>query len=469
MQLNQHKPANPSVLRAIGLTCLCAIALVCPTTNADVNKAVVLVDGELDHEAYVDLRVPFDKGPQSQMSPAKFEGADMNWFWYVLIADTDADGKRDDVVVRARHKVNPHAGEILPTQNMVLTFANFKGGEDDDDEDIHVGAVVPKHKDQLQVSLRLLGDGTTIRVSILLNHVPEAVPPYYPGQLGPDPDCNANGKPDDEDIEDGTSQDEDGDGIPDECGTPCPDDINENFDAYPEGSLAGQGDWRAWDDNPEASDFLVTSDKFLSQPHSLEIDGLDDAVNQYCGPAFGQWTCTAHVYVPEEMDDVSYFILLNTYIADEEYPEHWSLQLELDGMAGVIADRNGQAELPLIKGQWTEIRVEIDLDLDEQSVFYNGGHMLTKSWTAGVAEGGSASIAAVDLFANGSSSVYYDDLALASSAQCPADITSDGVVDVLDLLQVLSQWGTSGSADITGDGIVDVLDLLEVLAAWGPC
>ena len=53
--------------------------------------------------------------------------------------------------------------------------------------------------------------------------------------------------------------------------------------------------------------------------------------------------------------------------------------------------------------------------------------------------------------------------------ECPADITGDGVVDVLDLLEVLAQWGTAGSADITGDGIVDVLDLLEVLGAWGPC
>jgi len=52
---------------------------------------------------------------------------------------------------------------------------------------------------------------------------------------------------------------------------------------------------------------------------------------------------------------------------------------------------------------------------------------------------------------------------------CPADITGDDVVDVLDLLEVLSQWGTAGTADVTGDGTVDVLDLLEVLSAWGPC
>ena len=64
------------------------------------------------------------------------------------------------------------------------------------------------------------------------------------------------------------------------------------------------------------------------------------------------------------------------------------------------------------------------------------------------------------------SSLY---LNVVSAAECPADITGDGVVDVLDLLEVLSQWGGSGSADITGDGIVDVLDLLEVLGAWGEC
>ncbi len=55
---------------------------------------------------------------------------------------------------------------------------------------------------------------------------------------------------------------------------------------------------------------------------------------------------------------------------------------------------------------------------------------------------------------------------------CPADINGDGVVDVLDLLAVLSAWGPcepDGPEDINEDGTVDVLDLLEVLNAWGPC
>ena len=53
------------------------------------------------------------------------------------------------------------------------------------------------------------------------------------------------------------------------------------------------------------------------------------------------------------------------------------------------------------------------------------------------------------------------------------DITGDGVVDVLDLLELLAQWGPCPPppddcpADLNGDGIVDVLDLLILLANWG--
>ncbi len=59
-------------------------------------------------------------------------------------------------------------------------------------------------------------------------------------------------------------------------------------------------------------------------------------------------------------------------------------------------------------------------------------------------------------------------------APCPGDIAPEGntdeVVDVLDLLDVLTAWGdASGPADLYEDGIVDVLDLLVVLDFWGLC
>jgi hypothetical protein len=62
---------------------------------------------------------------------------------------------------------------------------------------------------------------------------------------------------------------------------------------------------------------------------------------------------------------------------------------------------------------------------------------------------------------------------------CPGDTDDDGIVDVNDLLNVILDWATDGSAnggDVTGllpgsspDGNVDVNDLLAVIMGWGAC
>ncbi len=47
------------------------------------------------------------------------------------------------------------------------------------------------------------------------------------------------------------------------------------------------------------------------------------------------------------------------------------------------------------------------------------------------------------------------------------DINFDGVVDVLDFLDLLAYWGQSGGpGDVNKDGIVNVLDFLLLLANW---
>ena len=53
---------------------------------------------------------------------------------------------------------------------------------------------------------------------------------------------------------------------------------------------------------------------------------------------------------------------------------------------------------------------------------------------------------------------------------CEGDVNGDAVVDVIDLLAVIGDWGSTGSdADVNGDGIVNVADILAVMAAWGDC
>ena len=54
---------------------------------------------------------------------------------------------------------------------------------------------------------------------------------------------------------------------------------------------------------------------------------------------------------------------------------------------------------------------------------------------------------------------------------CPWDLNADGSVGILDLLSLLTAWGTDpgGPPDFDGDGNVGILDLLALLTNWGPC
>ncbi len=67
--------------------------------------------------------------------------------------------------------------------------------------------------------------------------------------------------------------------------------------------------------------------------------------------------------------------------------------------------------------------------------------------------------------------LFIDDIEFSTIDVVLGDITGDGVVDVLDLLQLLAAWGpcspeTDCPEDLTGDDVVDVLDLLMLLTNW---
>ena len=55
--------------------------------------------------------------------------------------------------------------------------------------------------------------------------------------------------------------------------------------------------------------------------------------------------------------------------------------------------------------------------------------------------------------------------------QCTGDVIPSGIIDGVDLAQILSSWGpcTNCPADIDGDGAVTGIDLGQLLAGWGPC
>ena len=56
------------------------------------------------------------------------------------------------------------------------------------------------------------------------------------------------------------------------------------------------------------------------------------------------------------------------------------------------------------------------------------------------------------------------------ATNCLGDINGDAVISVVDILEIISEWGlTNSPADVNQDGIVDVSDLLIVVGNWGPC
>jgi hypothetical protein len=54
---------------------------------------------------------------------------------------------------------------------------------------------------------------------------------------------------------------------------------------------------------------------------------------------------------------------------------------------------------------------------------------------------------------------------------CPGDCAfpPDKVVNIVDFLSLIAQWGFPGSCDLDGNGIVNIQDFLLLLALWGPC
>ena len=176
----------------------------------------------------------------------------------------------------------------------------------------------------------------------------------------------------------------------------------ENFDSYQLGPLGEQGGWNS-------TGAFVTDEQAQSCPHSVEIALLADAVHSFTGITSGWWTFTTWQYIPADFEGQSYFFLYNIF-----EPGNYSIstQLRFDSMLGVVESELEGAQYPLIYDQWIEISVEIDLVYDIQKIFYDGGLLSEKSWTDGVSGGGAINIAAVDLFANGASSIFYDDFTL---------------------------------------------------------
>lgn len=184
---------------------------------------------------------------------------------------------------------------------------------------------------------------------------------------------------------------------------------SDNFDSYAAGSqMHGQGGWTGWDNSPAAG-ALVSTAQALSAPNSVDINGGSDLVHQYTGANSGVWTYTANMYIPGNFTGTTFFIMNNTY--NHGGPYDWSIQLQFNSAnPAILDDMRTESVVNYVRDAWAEIRVVADLTNDTCDTYYNGTLLSTGTWTTG--SGSALNIGAVDLFANGASSVFYDNLSL---------------------------------------------------------
>ncbi|PIE53608.1 hypothetical protein CSA37_00115 [Candidatus Fermentibacteria bacterium] len=180
---------------------------------------------------------------------------------------------------------------------------------------------------------------------------------------------------------------------------------SENFDSYAAGSgISGQGGWFPWDNNPSA-DAYVSTDQARSGANSIDITPTSDVVQEF-DITSGNWVITAWNFIPADAAGEQYFILLTNYNASNS---DWALQLKFDNTAGQMSIEEGTGVADIIRDQWIEVKVEIQLGANTQSIYYNDTFIETIPWapSSGILE-----FDALDLFSDGGSSVYWDDILL---------------------------------------------------------
>jgi len=141
-------------------------------------------------------------------------------------------------------------------------------------------------------------------------------------------------------------------------------------------------------------------------------------VHTYSDMTSGEWIYTAWLYVPSTEAGQQYFILMNNYQPQGTHNnQDWSLQLIFDAQAGYFSDVNGPTcNVTLITDQWVKLVVDINLDTDTQTIYYNDVLFETCPWTTHVqpTPPGILNIGCVDLYAGNyaSTACYWDDLSL---------------------------------------------------------
>ncbi len=185
----------------------------------------------------------------------------------------------------------------------------------------------------------------------------------------------------------------------------------------------------------------------------MDISLNVDVVHRFSGLSSGNATFRAWQFIPGDYVGDSFFILLNTY---DPPTYHWSTQLKFLSDGDVVHSDFDENELPIIYDEWVEIRVEIDFDADEQTIYYDDEELVTKSWSEGVSgPGGQVNLACVDLYSGDtlSTQIYYDDLSIWHEASAEPDLFCEGTIEWNNVTAGSTQTGSFDIENVGGGAL----------------
>lgn len=253
--------------------------------------------------------------------------------------------------------------------------------------------------------------------------------------------------------------------------------LSDNFEGYAPGPVCPQGGgWTEWYTSTDVCG-SATTEQAHSGSRSFKIVGDvggstgrgDDTVHTL-NLHEGHWILSTETFVPSDATGTAFIVMLNSYPANL----NWSLDLEFNADLGICRDYDSPSSAtPLIRGQWVEVFMDIDLDNDRMNVYYGNTHLIVnKSWANGASTGGQPAVQAIDLYAGeptqgGTSGMYFDDISirLAGIAPCPCDWNHNGVVNSQDFFDFLGAFFAS-NADINQDGDTNSQDFFDFLSCF---
>ncbi len=189
-------------------------------------------------------------------------------------------------------------------------------------------------------------------------------------------------------------------------GRPAVDLFVEDFESYAAGTdLHGVSGWKGWD-NTAGAGAPVSDALAFSGTNSVEIVGSADLVHEF-DVAGGVIEFSAMQFIPSGTSGTTYFILLNSY--DDGANQDWSIQTTFDLATGAVGYWGGGAAT-IVYDEWVQLKYVIDLDNNTVDKYYNGELIVSAVWD----DNEHGTLGAIDLYGNGASSVYYDDITIST-------------------------------------------------------